>query len=85
MLERIKEIVAESLGTEAGTLTTQMKSQQRLLLRKISVLIHWIFLKWLWLWKRNLMWRFLQKTWKESRQSEMWKLISRTGKSKRQY
>ena len=68
MLEKVKEIVAENLGADINTLTEETFS--RMILERIP----WIFLRWLWLWKKSTAKKSRQKIWKSLQQSE--KLLS---------
>ena len=55
MLEKVKEIVADSLGADVSTLTAESS------LRKIWEQIPLTYLRWLWLLRKNLEERFRQR------------------------
>ena len=56
MLEKVKEIVADSLGADVSTLTAESS-----FLRKIWEQIPLTYLRWLWLLRKNLEERFRQR------------------------
>ena len=49
MLERVIELTAETLGADASSITEATS------LQKIFTQIPWIFLSWLWLWRRSFL------------------------------
>lgn len=61
MLEKMREIIAEQLTVMVRQLVLTPH------LKMIWEQIHWIYLNWLWLWKKNTDWRFRQ------RNCQMWK------------
>ena len=61
MLEKMREIIAEQLNCDGETIGLDTS------FKMIWEQIHWIYLNWLWLWKKNTDWRFRQ------RNCQMWK------------
>ena len=66
MFERMKEIIAEQLSTEADGITLETSFKDDLGADSLDLF------ELVWRWKMSTLWKFLQKIWRNWQLWEMW-------------